>query len=161
MIRARTVRVIAQDGEQLGIVPIEEALGIAKEADLDLVEVSPNAEPPVCRVMDYGKYKYEQNKKAQQAKKKQTLVVLKEVKMRAKTEEHDLQFKLRNIRKFLEQGNKVKVTIRFRGREIIHPELGKKRMDRIAEELKDIGGVEQAPKLEGRSMIMILSPSSK
>jgi len=155
------VRVIAHDGEQLGVIPLRDALSAAEEVGMDLVEISPNAEPPVCRMMDYGKFKYEQSKKAHKAKKKQALVVLKEVRMRSGTEEHDFQFKLRNIRKFLEQGHKVKVTIRFRGREIVHPELGGKMMDRIAEELKEIGSVEQRPKLDRRSLFMNIGPIAK
>lgn len=146
------------EGNQLGVMPTADALNIAVEAGLDLVEVSAQATPPVCRVMDYGKYKYESSKKAKEAKKKQTIIRLKEVKLRPKTEEHDLQFKLRSAKKFLQGGDKVKVTIRFRGREITHKELGMKILKRIADELKDTATVESSPRLEGRTMTMLMAP---
>jgi translation initiation factor IF-3 len=142
----------------LGIVPLEEALTRAAEEKLDLVEVAPKASPPVCKIMDYGKYKYLQAKKSQEAKKKQTTIQVKEVKIRPKTEEHDYQFKLRHIKRFLSEKNKAKVTIMFRGREIAHSELGMKVLERIIADIEEEGIVEQSPKLEGRNMIMILAP---
>jgi translation initiation factor IF-3 len=157
-IRAREVRVIDPEGKQLGILPLVEALRNAANFELDLVEVSPKSEPPVCRIMDYGKFKYQQRKKASDAKKKQVVIHLKEVKMRSKTEEHDFQFKLRHIERFLKEGNKTKVTIVFRGREMAHPDLGKKMLARVTEEAKEWGKVEQPPKFEGRNFIMILAP---
>jgi translation initiation factor IF-3 len=158
MIRASEVRLVAEDGEQLGIQGIKEALEVAAEAGLDLVEVAPTAKPPVCRLMDYGKYKYLMSKKATEAKKKQTVIHVKEIKLRSKTGEHDLQFKLRNIIKFLKAGDKVKVTMVFRGREITHTELGLERLKRIKEDVEEYGTVEQQPKLEGRSMTMLVAP---
>jgi translation initiation factor IF-3 len=157
-IRAREVRVIDPEGKQLGILPVVEALRAAANANLDLVEVSPKSDPPVCRIMDYGKYKYQQSKKAHEAKKKQAVVHLKEVKMRPKTEEHDFQFKLRHIQEFLKEGNKTKVTIVFRGRELAHPDLGRNMLKRVTDEAKDWGKVELEPKFEGRNFIMILAP---
>jgi translation initiation factor IF-3 len=157
-IRAKEVRVIDPEGKQLGILPLAEALRAAVNSELDLVEVSPKSEPPVCRIMDYGKFKYQQSKKAHDAKKKQTVIHLKEVKMRPKTEEHDFQFKLRHIERFLKEGNKTKVTIVFRGREMTHPDLGRNMLGRITEEAKEWGKVEQAPRFEGRNFIMILAP---
>ncbi len=157
-IRAPQVRLIGEDGTQLGIVPLEEALTRAAEEKLDLVEVAPKASPPVCKIMDYGKYKYLQAKKLQEAKKKQTTIQVKEVKIRPKTEEHDYQFKLRHIKRFLSEKNKAKVTIMFRGREIAHSELGLKVLERIIVDIEEEGIVEQPPKLEGRNMIMILAP---
>lgn len=137
---------------------IEEALNAAEEVGLDLVEVASSSDPPVCRIMDYGKYKYEQSKKLQESKKKATVILVKEVKIRPKTEEHDYQFKLRNIRKFLGQKNKTKVSLMFRGREIAYANLARGLLERIARDVEDIGVVEQMPKLEGRNMIMILAP---
>jgi translation initiation factor IF-3 len=157
-IRAKEVRVIDPEGKQLGVLPIMEALRAASNFELDLVEVSPKAEPPVCRIMDYGKFKYQQRRKDHDAKKKQVVVHLKEVKMRPKTETHDFQFKVRNIERFLKEGNKIKVTIVFRGRELAHPDLGRKMLTRIVEEIKECGRVEQEPKFEGRNCVMILSP---
>lgn len=139
-------------------MPLEEALTRAAEEKLDLVEVAPKASPPVCKIMDYGKYKYLQAKKVQEAKKKQTTIQVKEVKIRPKTEEHDYQFKLRHIKRFLSEKNKAKVTIMFRGREIAHSELGLKVLERIMADTEEEGIVEQSPKLEGRNMIMILAP---
>jgi len=159
-IRAREVRVIDPEGRQLGIMPLVEALRAAANAELDLVEVSPKSDPPVCRIMDFGKFKYQQSKKAHDAKKKQAIVHLKEVKLRPKTEEHDLEFKLRHIERFLKEGNKTKVTIIFRGREISHPDLGKQMMERIAEQTKEWGKIEQPAKFEGRNYVMILAPQS-
>jgi len=154
------VRVIGLDGEQLGIVPLKKALDLAAEEELDLVEVAPNATPPVCKIMDYGKFKYQQNKRSQEAKKKQTVIQVKEVKVRPKTDEHDLQVKIRHIRRFLAQKDKAKVTIVFRGREIAYTDQGMKILERIEQELKDEVVVEQHPKMEGRNMVMILAPKS-
>lgn len=151
---------IDPEGRQLGIMPLIEALRAAANADLDLVEVSPKSEPPVCRIMDFGKFKYQQSKKAHDAKKKQAIVHLKEVKLRPKTEEHDLEFKLRHIERFLKEGNKTKVTIVFRGREISHPDFGRQMMERIAEQTKEWGRIEQPPKFEGRNYVMVLAPQS-
>ncbi len=140
---------------------LNDALGAAAERGLDLVEVSPNAVPPVCRIMDYGKYKYQASKRAAEAKKKAARVELKEVKMRPKTEEHDFQFKLKNARRFLEEGNKVKVTVMFRGREVTHPEFGRRLLERVAEEVKDLGQVESMPSMSGRFMTMVMAPLKK
>ncbi|MCF8061333.1 MAG: translation initiation factor IF-3 [Deltaproteobacteria bacterium] len=157
-IRAKTVRLIQADGEQVGIVPIEEALEVAKKAGLDLVEVAPNADPPVCRIMDYGKFKYQASKKGQETKKKSRTVQLKEVRMRPRTEEHDLGFKLKNIRKFLEKRDRVKVTVLFRGREMAYMDQGIELLKRVAEEVEEIGTVEQAPTREGWRLTMVLVP---
>ncbi|MFQ5847529.1 MAG: translation initiation factor IF-3 [Candidatus Methylomirabilales bacterium] len=146
------------DGVQLGILSPEEALEKARSAGLDLVEVAPTAKPPVCRIMDYGKYRYEQSKKAREAKKKQSIIQLKEIKLRPKTDEHDFQFKARHVDRFLRSGHKAKVTMMFRGREMVHTDLGKRLLDRLANALKDVGQVEQSPKLEGRNMTMVLAP---
>jgi translation initiation factor IF-3 len=150
--------VIGQDGAQLGVLPIKKALELAMKEELDLVEVAPNADPPVCKIMDYGKFKYQQNKRTQEAKKKQTVIQVKEIKVRPKTDEHDLQVKIRHIKRFLEEKDKAKVTILFRGREIAYADQGTKVLERIREELKEDAVVEQAPKMEGRNMIMILAP---
>ena len=159
-IRIKEVRVISQDGTQLGIMPIEQALQTAYSQNLDLVEVAPEARPPVCRIMDYGKYRYEQSKKAREARKKQTIIELKEIKLRPKTEEHDFQFKARHAERFLKEGNKAKVTMMFRGREMIRMDRGKALLNRFVEALKDVGVVEQAPKIEGRNMTLILAPKN-
>ncbi len=142
----------------MGILPVKEALQRARDHGLDLVEVSPNSRPPVCRIMDYGKYKYEQSKKARQAKKKQHTVQLRAMRYRPKTDEHDYQFKTRHVREFLMQGSKVKVFVMFRGREMAHTEMGRKIIDRIVEDLQDISDVSQPPKMEGRHLSMILAP---
>ena len=152
------MRVIDDDGEQLGIMPVEEALETAEEKGLDLVEVAPNSRPPVVRIMDYGKYRYEEARKARQAKKKQHQVHLKEVKFRPGIEEHDIEFKLRHARRFLEEGNKVKATMMFRGRQVTHPQLGRDVLMRVAGELDDVSKVESQPVLEGRNMVMVLAP---
>ena len=152
------VRVIDPDSNQIGIVPTNEALKLADEFGLDLVEVAPNSNPPVCKIMDYGRYKYEQTKKKQEAKKKQAHFHLKEIKVRPKTGEHDLQTKLGHIRKFIERHDKVKVTVRFRGREITLSGQGREMLARIAEEMADMAIVEQAPKFEGRTIMMVLAP---
>jgi translation initiation factor IF-3 len=152
------VRVINPDGEQLGILPIQEALESAKSLGLDLVEVAPEAKPPVCRIMNYGKYRYEQSKKTREARKKQTIIQVKEIKLRPKTEDHDFQFKAKHAERFLKEGNKTKVTMMFRGREMVHIDRGKVQLDRFADALKEVGVIEQHPKLEGRNMVMILAP---
>ncbi|MEW6574086.1 MAG: translation initiation factor IF-3 [Bacillota bacterium] len=157
-IRAREVRLIDVDGTQIGIVPFREALRIAEERELDLVEVATQAKPPVCRIMDFGKYKYEMSKRDKEARKKQRIVNIKEVKLRPNIEDHDFQVKMRNAMRFLKDGDKVKVTLMFRGREIIHPQIGQKLLQRLAAELNACALVERAPKLEGRNMIMILAP---
>ncbi len=152
---------IGPQGEQLGILLIEQALTRAAEEGLDLVEVSPMAKPPVCKIMDYGKFKYEAKKKASEARKKQVVVHLKEVKLRPKTEEHDYEFKVKNIRRFLEEGDKARVTIMFRGREITHKDIGQKILQEVVGDLKDVAVVEQAPRMEGRQMFMILALNPK
>lgn len=159
-IRAKEVRLIGADGTQLGITPLEEALKTAEAEGLDLVEISPTAQPPVCRVMDYGKFKYEQSKKIQLAKKKQVVTQVKEVKFRPKTDEHDYQFKLRHIRRFLEDKDKVKVSVRFRGREIAFSGQAVNILNRIRAEIEDIGKIEYEPKMEGRDMVMIVAPKT-
>lgn len=157
-IRAQEVRVIDASGQQVGILPLADALRLAEGQELDLVEVSPTARPPVCRIMDYGKFKYEQSKKAAEARKKQTTVHLKEVKMRPKTDEHDYDFKLRNVKRFLEEGSKTKITVVFRGRELAHPEFGRRVLDRVTTELKDVATIEQMPRMEGKTLSMIVAP---
>jgi len=153
--------VIGPEGEQLGVLPLEVALAKAVEFGLDLVEVSPMAKPPVCKIMDYGKFKYEAKKKANEAKKKQTVVKLKEVKFRPKTEEHDYNFKVKAVREFLGEGNKARITVMFRGREITHREIGQAILTRIGNELKEIAIIEQSPRLEGRLLFMILAPNPR
>ncbi|MGQ9484688.1 MAG: translation initiation factor IF-3 [Desulfosoma sp.] len=159
-IRARQVRVIGADGSQLGILSLEEALNAAREEGLDLVEVAPTADPPVCKIMDYGKFRYQQSKRSQEAKKKQTVIQVKEVKLRPKTDEHDIQTKVRHIRRFLAQKDKAKVTVIFRGREIAFKDRGEMVLQRVLEELKDEVVVEMPPKIEGRNLVMILAPKS-
>jgi len=160
-IRAKSVRVIAENGDQLGILTIQEALAKAKEAGIDLVEISPTADPPVCKILDFGKFRFEQEKKQRESKKKQKLVKLKEIRMQPKIEEHDLTFKVKHIREFLDEGCKVKVTIRFRGREMAHTELGRVVLDEVLEKLEDSYTLEAPPKMEGRFMHMQLAPSGK
>ena len=157
-IRAKEVRVIDPDGEQLGVVPTYKALAIAGDHGLDLVEVSPNANPPVCKIMDYGRYKYEQTKKQQEAKKKQSTFQVKEIKIRPKTGDHDLNTKLNHIRRFIDKKDKVKVTVIFRGREITLSNRGRELLKLIAERAEEFASVEQSPKFEGRSMTMVLAP---
>jgi translation initiation factor IF-3 len=152
------VRLIGGDGEQVGVMPIKEALAHAAESNLDLVEVAPQANPPVCRIMDYGKYKYQQSKKQQEARRRQTTIQVKEVKVRPKIEEHDMSFKLRNIRRFLEDRDKVKVTMIFRGREMAHQDRGYRILKEMAASLADVGLVEQEPRHEGRTLFMIIAP---
>ena len=155
------VRVIGAGGDQVGVMAIGDALGLAQEADLDLVEVAPNSEPPVCRVMDYGKFVFEQSKKAQSARRKQKQIHVKEVKFRPGTEEGDYQIKLRNLIRFLTSGDKTKVTLRFRGREMAHKELGAEILQRVQKDLQEFGVVEQFPQLEGRQMIMVIAPKKR
>ena len=157
-IRALDVQVISSDGSNLGAMPLNKAIELAKQEELDLIEISPNATPPVCKIMDMGKYKYDLQKKANQAKKKQKIVSLKEIKLRPGTEAHDYNFKIKNARKFISKGDKVKFTVRFKGREMQHTNLGKDLMNRIVDETKDIGRVESQPKFEGRQMVMIIQP---
>ena len=157
-IEAEKVRVVNADGEMVGVISKEEGIEIAFEAGLDLVEVSPNADPPVCKVLDYGKYKYEAQKKANEARKKQKVIDVKEIKMRPGIDEHDYQVKMRSVRRFLDEGDKVKMTIRFRGREMVHQELGMKVLDRIREDVDELAKVEQFPKSEGRLMTMVIAP---
>ncbi len=153
-----SVRVIDMEGQQLGVISLTEALAEAAKAGLDLVEVSPTAEPPVCRIMDYGKFRYQQSKKVQVSKKSQTVIQVKEIRLRPKTEEHDLEVKVKHVRKFLEQHNKVKISMMFRGREIAYTDIGRKIMEDIKNTLADDCVIDQQPKLEGRNMIMIISP---
>ncbi|MEA1904178.1 MAG: translation initiation factor IF-3 [Actinomycetota bacterium] len=157
-IRAKEVRVVAPDGEQIGVKKINEALWLAEQLDLDLVEVAPNAKPPVCRLMDYGRYKYEQSVKQREARKKQTRTTIKELRMRVRIGEHDFEITERKARDFLQGGDKVKVNIRFRGRERERPEFGRNLMHRLAEEVSEDGTIEQPPKVEGGSMTMVLAP---
>jgi translation initiation factor IF-3 len=156
-IRVPEVRVIAEE-EQLGVMPTHEALRLAEEKGLDLVEISPRAFPPVCRIMDYGKYKYEEAKKKQQARKRASTVETKEIKFRPKTEEHDMAFKVKHVRRFLEGGNKVRLAVVFRGREITHPQTGMNVLNRVVEMCSDIAAVEATPNMEGRRMIMVIAP---
>jgi translation initiation factor IF-3 len=160
-IRVPEVRLIGVDGQQVGVMPTKEALAQAAQAHLDLVEVAPQASPPVCRIMDYGKYKYQQSKKQQEARRKATTIQVKEVKVRPKIEEHDMGFKLRNAKRFLEDGDKVKISVIFRGREIAHTDRGFRILTLMAEALAEVGNIEQNPKLEGRNLSMIVTPISK
>mgnify|MGYP000493859750 CR=1 FL=1 len=157
-IRAKEVRVVGPDGKQIGVMPLNEALRIAEEMDLDLVEVAPQADPPVCKIMDYGKYRYEQSIKEREARKKQAVISFKEMKMRPKIDVHDYEVKKRHIERFLRSGHKVKVTVMFRGREMSHTELGLNLLRKLAEEVAELGTVESEPKLEGRNMQMVLAP---
>jgi translation initiation factor IF-3 len=157
-IRAEAVRLIGSDGEQVGIVSVPEALGYADRLNLDLVEVAPMASPPVCKIMDYGKYRYEQEQKAKEARKRQTTISIKEIKLRPKIDDHDFDTKKGHVERFLKKGDKVKLTIMFRGRELVHPHLGERLLRRMAEDLAEIGEVESEPNLDGRNMIMMLAP---
>ena len=157
MIRAREVRVISSDGEQLGVMQVRDAIAKAEELGLDLVEVAAAAVPPVCRIMDFGKYKYELSKKANESRKHQTVIAVKEIKLRPRTDDHDVSFKLNNIKRFLAEGDKVKVSIMFRGREMAHPEQGRAVLERIVAELQGLAVVEQAPRMEGRNMFLMLA----
>jgi translation initiation factor IF-3 len=152
---------IGPDGQQVGVLPLQEAQSLAEEADLDLVEIAPQADPPVCRVMDYGKFLFEQSKKLQAARRKQKQIQVKEMKFRPGTDEGDYQIKMRNMVRFINEGDKVKVTLRFRGREMAHPELGRKLLQRIEDDMAELVAVEQFPKMEGRQMIMVLAPKKK
>lgn len=160
-IRARELRVIGKDGEQIGVVSKSEALRLAEQANLDLVLVAPNAKPPVARVMDYGKFRYEQQKKEREAKKNQKTITVKEVRLSPSIDEHDFNTKLKNARKFLEKGDKVKASIRFRGRAITHKDLGREVLERLAEEVSDIAAIEQKAKMDGRSMFIMLAPKAE
>ncbi len=160
-IRAKDVRLIGQEGEQLGVVQFRDALRLAQEASLDLVEVAPTAKPPVCRIMDYGRFKYEQAKRDKEARKKQRVGDLKEVKMRPNIDDHDFNFKSRNAQRFLKEGNKVKVTIMFRGREIVHQDLARALVARFATAVGDVGVIERPPRVEGRNMIIIVAPKAE
>src|SRR5215467_7741976 len=160
-IRAREVRLIGDDGEQLGVKPLPEALTIARSRELDLVEVAPNADPPVCRLMDFKRFEYEQQQRRKESRRKATQVVIKEMKFRPKIDVHDYATKMRHVERFLAEGNKVKLTIMFRGREIFHPELGMRILERIADEVSTIASVESAPRQDGRNMTMVLNPIRK
>ncbi|HWQ16024.1 MAG TPA: translation initiation factor IF-3 [Roseiflexaceae bacterium] len=160
-IRARDVRLIDENGAQVGVVPLRDALMMAEERGLDLVEVAPNAIPPVCRIMDYGKFRYEQTKKEREARKNQKQVELKEVRLKPKTDEHDLDVKAKQARRFLLDGDKVKFTVRFRGREIFHPDIGVQMLEQMAEDLRDVAIVEQRPLMEGKALSLLLAPNPK
>ncbi|WP_267900266.1 translation initiation factor IF-3 [Falsigemmobacter faecalis] len=157
-IRATEIRLIGADGENVGVVTPARAMAMAEEAGLDLVEISPNAEPPVCKIMDFGKFKYESQKREAEARKKQKIIEIKEIKFRPGTDEHDYQVKMRSVVKFLTEGDKVKVTLRFRGREMAHQQLGMELLNRVSAEVTEIGKVESMPKLEGRQMVMMIGP---
>ena len=157
-IKALDVQVIGSEGNNLGVMQLKQAIQMARDEGLDLIEISPNANPPVCKIMDMGKYKYDLQKKANQAKKKQKTVSLKEIKLRPGTETHDYNFKIKNAKKFIAKGNKVKFTVKFKGREMQHTNLGKELMDKIIEETKEVAKVESKPKFEGRQMVMIIQP---
>ncbi len=158
-IRAQEIRLIGAEGENVGVVSPAKAMSLAEEAGLDLVEISPNASPPVCKIMDFGKYKYETQKRESEARKKQTTIQVKEVKFRPNTDTHDYDVKMRNVVKFLEKGDKVKVTMRFRGREMAHQNLGRELLERVAEDIQELGKVENMPKMEGRQMVMMIGPA--
>lgn len=160
-ITAREIRLIGNEGEQLGVVSLREAMALAEEHDVDLVEISPTAQPPVCKLMDYGKFKYEQSKKRHEAKQKQKQVQIKEVKFRPGTDEGDYQVKLKNLIRFLAEGDKAKVTLRFRGREMAHQDIGLALLKRVEADLVEVGTVEQFPRLEGRQMVMMIAPKKK
>jgi translation initiation factor IF-3 len=157
-INVRSVRLVGADGEMVGVVSLRDALYAAEEAGLDLVEVSPNADPPVCKILDYGKFKYEAQKKANEARKKQKIIEVKEIKLRPNIDDHDYDIKMKAMRRFLEEGDKVKVTMRFRGREMAHQDIGMNVLMKVRDALEDMGKVEQMPKLEGKQMIMVLAP---
>ncbi len=157
-IEARSIRLVGADGEMIGVVSIREGLTMAEEAGLDLVEVSPNADPPVCKILDFGKFKYESQKRKAEARKKQKVIEIKEIKLRPNIDDNDYNIKMRSMIKFLEEGDKVKVTLRFRGREMAHQDLGVKVLDRVRGDLEELGKVEQFPKMEGRQMVMVIAP---
>jgi len=160
-IRADSVRLIGPDGEQVGIIALRDALTYADRLNLDLVEVAPMASPPVCKVMDYGKYRYEQEQKAKEARKRQTTISIKEIKLRPKIDDHDFDIKKGHVERFLQKGDKVKLTIMFRGRELVHPHLGERLLRRMAEDVVELGDVESQPNLDGRNMVMMLAPKRK
>lgn len=160
-IRANEIRLIGAEGENVGVVTPQRGMELAEQAGLDLVEISPNATPPVCKIMDFGKFKYETQKREAEARKKQKTIEVKEVKFRPNTDIHDYEVKMKNVVKFLEKGDKVKVTLRFRGREMAHQNLGRELLERVAEDTKEIGKVENMPKMEGRQMIMMIGPVTK
>ena len=160
-IRVREIRLIGEEGEQLGVMPTLEAMRLARERGLDLVEVAPTAVPPVCRLLDYGRFKYEQEKREREARKNQKTVLMKEVRLRPKTDEHDIEFKSRQIERFVEEGDKVKVTLRFRGREMVHPNLGRQLLETVAERVKNVAAVERMPLMEGNTMTMILTKAKQ
>ncbi|MEX0696017.1 MAG: translation initiation factor IF-3 [Dongiaceae bacterium] len=157
-ITAPEVRLVDADGGMVGVVPVRQAMQLAEEAGLDLVEISPNADPPVCKILDFGKFKYAAQKKRNEARKKQKVIEIKEIKMRPGIDDHDYDVKMRAARRFLEEGDKVKVTLRFRGREMVHQELGAKVLDRVRDDLDALAKVEQFPRLEGRQMVMVIAP---
>jgi translation initiation factor IF-3 len=157
-INVSTVRLVKEDGSMVGVTATRDALRMAEEAGLDLVEISPNADPPVCKILDFGKWKYQEEKKKNAARKKQKVIEVKEIKLRPGIDDHDFQIKMRSMVRFLEEGDKVKVTLRFRGREMVHQELGVKVLDRVKEEMDAKAKVEQFPRLEGRQMVMVLAP---
>ncbi len=158
-IRSPEIRLIGAEGQNIGVVTPEQAMIHAEEAGLDLVEISPNADPPVCKIMDFGKFKYEQQKKESEARKNQKIIEIKEIKFRPNTDTHDYDVKMRSVQKFLEGGDKVKITLRFRGREMAHLELGRRLLERVAEDVTEYGKIEAIPKLEGRQMIMMINPA--
>jgi translation initiation factor IF-3 len=160
-IRGSDIRLIGAAGENVGVVSPERAMAMAEEAGLDLVEISPNANPPVCKIMDFGKFKYEQQKRESEARKKQKIIEVKEIKFRPNTDKNDYDVKMRNVFKFLENGDKVKITLRFRGREMAHQNLGRELLERVAEDTKEHGRVENFPKMEGRQMVMLIGPLPK
>ncbi|ATI42419.1 translation initiation factor IF-3 [Pacificitalea manganoxidans] len=160
-IRASEIRLIGPEGQNVGVVTPERAMELAQQVGLDLVEISPNATPPVCKIMDFGKFKYEQQKRESEARKKQKIIEVKEVKFRPNTDHHDYEVKMRNVVRFLENGDKVKVTLRFRGREMAHQNLGRDLLERVAADVKELGKVENMPKMEGRQMVMMIGPAAK
>jgi len=157
-IRAPEIRLIGAEGENLGVVPPQRAMALAEEAGLDLVEISPNAEPPVCKIMDFGKYKYETQKREAEARKNQKIIEIKEIKFRPGTDTHDYDVKMRSVMKFLDEGDKVKITLRFRGREMAHQQLGLELLHRVADDVKEVAKIENMPRLEGRQMVMMIAP---
>lgn len=157
-IDVRSIRLVGADGEMIGVVSLREGLVMAEEAGLDLVEVSPNADPPVCKILDFGKFKYEAQKKKNEARKKQKVIEVKEIKLRPNIDENDYGVKMRSMKKFLEEGDKVKVTMRFRGRELAHQDIGMKLLEQVRDDLEALGKVEQVPKIEGRQMVMVIGP---
>ncbi|MCO6381717.1 MAG: translation initiation factor IF-3 [Vannielia sp.] len=160
-ITASEIRLIGHEGQNVGVVTPQRAMELAEQVGLDLVEISPNATPPVCKIMDFGKYKYETQKKEAEARKKQKIIEIKEIKFRPNTDTHDYEVKMRNVFKFLENGDKVKITLRFRGREMAHQDVGRALLQRVAEDIKEIGKIESMPKMEGRQMVMMINPLPK